>query len=56
MQAIFFSTKCPILPDEPKVPQKIGAKNDATSFGTLLDLALNINFSHALEGDLEADK
>jgi hypothetical protein len=38
MQAIFFSTKCLTLPDETKVPQKIGAKNDAISFSTLIDL------------------
>jgi hypothetical protein len=41
MQAILFPTKCLTLPDESKVPQKIGAKNDATSFSTLLDLALD---------------
>ena len=55
MQAIFFPTECPISPDESKVTPKIGAKDDAISFSTLLDLPL-IGISHALGGDLEADK
>jgi hypothetical protein len=55
MQVIFSSTNCQISPDESKVTPKIGAKDDAISFSTLLDLPL-IEISHALGGDLEADK
>jgi hypothetical protein len=43
MQAIFFSTKCQTFPDETKVLQKIGGKNDAISFSALLDLPLDTN-------------
>jgi hypothetical protein len=43
MQAIFFSSKHLTFPDKTKVPQKIGAKNDAISFSALLDLQLDTN-------------